>query len=70
MIYGVKKVTAPVPECPALVSINFAPSLTGRSTTTEFLYYIDECINTISNVGVVDSVFLEFSKAFDIVPHR
>ena len=44
--------------------------ITGRSTTTQLLYYLDECIKTISNSGVVDSVYLDFSKAFDTVPHR
>ena len=44
--------------------------ISGRSTTTQLLYYLDECIKTISNGGVVDSVYLDFSKAFDTVPHR
>ena len=44
--------------------------ISGRSTVTQLLYYLDECINTISNGGVVDSVYLDFSKAFDTVPHR
>ena len=44
--------------------------ITGRCTTTQLLYYLDECIKTISNGGVVDSVYLDFAKAFDTVPHR
>ena len=44
--------------------------ISGRSTVTQLLYYLDECINKVANGGVVDSVYLDFSKAFDTVPHR
>ena len=44
--------------------------ITGRSTTTQLLYYLDECINITANGGVVDSIYLDFSKAFDTVPHQ
>ena len=44
--------------------------ISGRSTVTQLLYYLDKCINTVANGGVVDSVYLDFSKAFDTVPHR
>ena len=44
--------------------------LSGRSTVTQLLKYLDDCINDISNGSVVDSIYLDFSKAFDTVPHR
>ena len=44
--------------------------ITGRSTVTQLLFYLDECIKTVADGGVVDSVYLDFSKAFDTVPHR
>ena len=39
--------------------------ISGRSTTTKLLKYLDMCIEKIMNGGVVD-----FEKAFDTVPHR
>ena len=44
--------------------------ISGRSTTTQLLYYLDECTRIVANGGVVDSIYLDFSKAFDTVPHR
>ena len=44
--------------------------INGRSTTTELLRYSDKCIEIIANGGVVDSIYLDFAKAFDSVPHR
>ena len=44
--------------------------ITGRSTTTQLLHYLDECTNITAEGGVVDSIYLDFSKAFDTVPHR
>lgn len=44
--------------------------ITGRSTTTLLLHYLDECTNITAEGGVVDSIYLDFSKAFDTVPHR
>ena len=44
--------------------------ISGRSTTTQLLYYLDECMKTIAEGGVVDAIYLDFSKAFDTVPHR
>ena len=42
----------------------------GRSTTTQLLYYLDKCVQTIADGGVVDAIYFDFSKAFDTVPHR
>ena len=44
--------------------------ITGRSTTTQLLYYLDQCTRITAEGGVVDSIYLDFSKAFDTVPHR
>ena len=44
--------------------------ITGRSTATQLLYYLDECLKKIANGGVIDAIYLDFSKAFDTVPHR
>ena len=44
--------------------------ISGRSTTTQLLYYLDECLKKIASGNVVDSIYLDFSKAFDTVPHR
>ena len=44
--------------------------ISGRSTTTQLLYYLDECIKNIVDGGVIDVIYLDFSKAFDTVPHR
>ena len=44
--------------------------LTGRSILTQLLKYFDDCTKIISRGGVVDSIYLDFWKAFDTVPHR
>ena len=44
--------------------------ISGRNTTTQLLNYLDQCIETIVKGGVVDTIYLDFSKAFDCVPHR
>ena len=44
--------------------------ISGRSTTTQLLRYLDKCIETIVDGGVVDAIYLDFAKAFDTVPHR
>ena len=43
--------------------------ITGRSTVTQLLFYLDECIKTVADGGVVDSVYLDFSKAFLTLSH-
>ena len=42
----------------------------GRSTFTQLLRYLDQCAEIITNGGIVDSVYFDFSKAFGTVPHR
>ena len=44
--------------------------ISGRSTTTQLLRYLDECINNIVDGGVLDTIYLDFAKAFDTIPHR
>ena len=44
--------------------------INGRSTTTQLLYYLDNCMKTIVDGGVIDTIYLDFCKAFDTVPHR
>ena len=44
--------------------------INGRSTTTQLLYYLDHCIKSVVDGGVVDTIYLDFAKAFDTVPHR
>ncbi len=44
--------------------------ITGRLTTTQLLYYLDEVTKVTALGGVVDSIYLDFSKAFDTVPHK
>ena len=44
--------------------------ISGRSTVTQLLQYLDKCAAVIASGGVVDSIYFDFSKAFDTVPHR
>ena len=44
--------------------------ISGRSTTTQLLYFIDKCINIITEGKVVDVIYFDFAKAFDCVPHK
>ena len=44
--------------------------ISGRSTTTQLLNYLDKCANTIVGGGVVDAIYLDFPKAFVTVPSR
>ena len=44
--------------------------INGRSTTTQLLFYLDYCVNLFADGGVIDTIYLDFSKPFDTVPHR
>ena len=44
--------------------------ISGRSTIVHLLSYLDKCVKTIVDGGVVDTIYLDFAKAFDTVPHR
>ena len=44
--------------------------ISGSSTTTQLLNSLDKCVETIVDGGVVDSIYMDFAKAFDSVPHR
>ena len=43
--------------------------ISGRSTLTQLLSYLDTCVDHFVNGGVIDSIYLDFAKAFDTVPH-
>ena len=42
----------------------------GRSTTTQLLSFLDKCADILSVGGTVDTVYFDFAKAFDTVPHK
>ena len=44
--------------------------INGRSTTTQLLYYLDQCVITIVEGGIIDTIYLDFAKALDTVPHH
>ena len=44
--------------------------ISGRSTVTQLLNYLDKCIQNTVDGHVVDAIYLDFAKAFDTVPHR
>lgn len=44
--------------------------INGRSTVLQLLYYLDHCVNLVAEGGVIDAIYLDFSKAFDTVAHR
>ena len=44
--------------------------ISGRSTTLQLLNYLDKCADIIARGGVVDTIYLDFAKAFDAVPRR
>ena len=42
----------------------------GRSCLTNLLYFLEDVTKTLDEGGSVDVVYLDFSKAFDKVPHK
>ena len=44
--------------------------ISGRSTTTQLLHYLDSCAEAIADGDVMDVIYFDFAKAFDTVPHR
>ena len=44
--------------------------ISGRSTTTQLLVYLDICTRAIVDNNVIDVIYLDFWKAFDTVPHQ
>ena len=44
--------------------------LSGRSTVTQLLRFLDECADKVARGGVVDTIYMDFAKAFDKVPYR
>ena len=44
--------------------------LSGRSTTTQLLNYLNKCLEKTVHGQVVDCIYLDFAKAFDTVPHK
>ena len=44
--------------------------INGRFTTLQLLNYPEKCAEIIARGGVVDTIYLDFAKAFDAVPHR
>ena len=43
--------------------------LRGRSTVSQLVLVHDDWVKVLDNQGQVDVVFLDFSKAFDLVNH-
>ena len=44
--------------------------LSGRSTVTQLLKFLNECAEKVAKGEVVDTIYMDFAKAFDKVPHR
>ena len=44
--------------------------VSGRSTSTQLLHYLDSCAEAIADGDVIDVIYFDFAKAFDTVPHR
>ncbi|CAB3988924.1 Hypothetical predicted protein [Paramuricea clavata] len=56
---------------PSLCEIfNMSLNLGGKSTTTQLLEVYHEILESVASGNEVDAIYLEFSKAFDKVPHH
>ena len=44
--------------------------MNGRSTTLQLMHYLDKCVESVAQGRVVDVIFFDFQKAFDMVPHK
>ena len=44
--------------------------INGRSTTTQLLHFFDKCLESIVRGKVIDTIYFDFKKAFDMVPHK
>ena len=44
--------------------------ISGRSTVLQLLVVLDKWTEIVDNGGAVESIYLDFRKAFDTVPHR
>ena len=50
-----------------LLSRNQHGFVSGRSTVTQLLQYLNRCVDIMSHHGVIDVVYLDFARAFDSV---
>ena len=53
-----------------LLSVKQFGFLSGRSTVTQLLKFLDKCAEHVARGKVVDTIYMDFAKAFDKVPHR
>ena len=53
-----------------LLSLKQFGFVSRRSTVTQLLNYLDTCADVVASGGNVDSIYFDFSKAFDTVPHK
>lgn len=44
--------------------------ISGRSTTLQLLIVMEEWTEILDNGGTLDSIYMDFMKAFDKVPHK
>lgn len=57
-------------ELQSILSCHQHAYLSGRSTVTNLAEYVSKIINFMEGGAQVDSVYTDFSKAFDTVPHH
>ena len=53
-----------------LISLKQFGFISGRSTVTQLLHYLDIIIENMVQGDVTDVIYLDFAKAFDTVPHQ